>query len=249
MLLVFGSPDDRLTANVHRRLVDQGVSTIWLDEPEVFAETQLSVEINRTHRSGFLQCGSETIMLHAIDGVFFRLPRVWWPSSEFDFQDQLFVYHETAASWYSFLAGLRCPQVNRFGLGWWVHDVSYADQLRRSISTALGLGTPDSSSIPQLPIRNYPTPVRKTQNSRHVYVIGDYVVPRTIGDQDLAVRLNAQKETLAHWQQETGITFCRLDFEDTGVMVIHYVEPMPMLEDEPFDTVDKIESQLVQRLS
>src|SRR5262245_10902532 len=157
MLLMLGCDEDRLTAEVRWRVIASGSPVLQLSEPKLFAAVPFSLEINRIGRSGFLRWDGRRVPLHEITSVFFRLPRLWWPSSAFDMQDQLFVYHETASSWFSLLSGLSCVQINRFGLGWWVHDLCYLDQLRFGIAERLGLVASEAAPTPQHPVRSLPT--------------------------------------------------------------------------------------------
>jgi len=231
---------DSLTADVFRRMIVAGSSVLHLAESDLFAATPFSLEINRMDRCGFLQCSAQTLALNEIAGILFRLPRTWWPAPEFDLQDQLFVYHEAASSWFALLSGLRCPQINRFGLGWWVHDLSYPEQLRRGLAKTLEMTSEDPALTSQVPRRIFPTPVMESDDGRHVYLVGESIIPRSVRDRDIAGRLAEQRGALARWQQETGIAFCRLDFRQDGVADLLYVEPMPMLEGEPPDILDHV---------
>src|SRR5262245_2329799 len=100
MILMLGCIEDSLTAEVFRRMTVAGSSVLQLAETDLFAATSFSFEISRADMCGFLQCGAQTLTTNEISSVLFRLPRTWWPAAEFDLQDQLFVYHETASSWF-----------------------------------------------------------------------------------------------------------------------------------------------------
>lgn len=249
MILILGCVEDPLTAEVHQRMTVAGSSVLQLSEGDLFAATPFSLEIDRTDRSGFLQCGVRTLTVNEITGVLFRLPRTWWPTAEFDLQDQLFVYHETASAWFALLSGLSCPQINRFELGWWVHDLSYPEQLRLAIVETLDMTSGEPAPTPQPPRRIFPTPVTESDDRRHVYLIGESIVPRSFRDRDIAGRLTEQKCALARWQQETGIMFCRLDFRQHGALDLLYVEPMPMMDGEPLDILDRVAARVTEALA
>jgi hypothetical protein len=249
MLLILGCTEDRLSAEVHRRVEKRGLSTARLGEAELLDSTPFSLTIDRADRGGFVQCNDRVIPLHDITGVLFRHPRVWWPSPEFDLQDQFFVYHETSSSWFSLLSGLACPQVNQFGLAWWVHDLSYAGQLREGLADCLGLATAEASVQSPPPRRTFPTPVSPSENSRHVYLIGEAVVPRTARDHGIAALVASKTSALARWQQDTGISFCRIDMREEEETELMAVEPMPMLDDESFDIVSEVGERVARLLS
>ena len=246
---MLGSLEDRLTAEVNRRLIASGQSVWCVSETDLFASTRFSLEIESTARSGLLQGTARTVSLDEITGVMFRFPRTWWPSLDFDLQDQLFVYHETASSWFCLLSGLACPQINRFGLGWWVHDLSYPDQLRLGMAERLGMATIPAAPVPPHLVRVFPTPATEAEHARHVYVVGDRVLPRTSADHEVAMHLIRRSAALAQWERDTGIVLCRLDFRQQEALELAYVEPMPMLDGEAPDIVDEISEQLARKLS
>jgi len=248
MLLVLGSDDDCVTREVHKRLVTSNASVARIDEPDLFASTPFSFTLEQTQRSGFLRCQECQIALSDISGILFRLPRIWWPSPEFDLQDQQFVYHESSSAWFSLLTGLKCPQFNRFGLGWWVHDLAYIEQLRHGVALALGMASVDTrQSCPHV-MRIFPTQAPTTEQSRHVYLIGDSVVLTTVRDRNLADRVHDHLGELTRWQDATGIHFCRLDFNYNDAIELAYVEPMPMLDDEPASSISEVADELARRL-
>jgi len=248
MLTILGTAEDRLTAEVHRQTVAAGAPALLLGESELFSATPFSLEINRTERSGFFQYNGRAIALGDISGLLFRIPRVWWPSAQFDLQDQIFVYHETASAWFCLLSGLGCRQINRFGLGWWVHDCCYPEQLSASAAARLGLEAVEPGDAAQRPIRIFPTPVTEAERSRHVYVVGDTILPRTPGDREVAALLASHRSALGDWQRESGISFCRFDFRHDAAIELAYVEPIPMLDDERPELVAKIAEELTRLL-
>jgi hypothetical protein len=249
MLLVLGSENDCVAREVHRRLVTSIASVVRIDEPDLFAATPFSLTLDHTQRSGFLRFQERQIALSDITGILFRLPRVWWPSSEFDLQDQQFVYHESSSAWFSLLTGIKCPQFNRFGIGWWVHDLAYLEQLRLGAALALGVPAVDTRQSSPHPIRIFPTQAPTAEHSRHIYLIGDRVLPTSVRDASLADRVHYHVAELTRWQDATGIHFCRLDFSDNDTIELAYVEPMPILDNEPATTISEVAEELARRLS
>ncbi len=248
MLVILGSAEDRLTAEVHQRAASSAGPVLLLGESELFGATPFRLEISGAERSGFLQRDGGAIALNEISGVLFRLPRLWWPSPQFDVQDQVFVYHETASSWFCLLSGLACVQINRFGLGWWVHDCCYPDQLREQVAGRLGVAAVEPPLTDQRAVRVFPTPVTEAADARHVYVIGDTVLPRTAADNQIAAQVKGRRSALAQWQQLSGISFCRLDFRQNRTLELAYVEPMPMVDDEPPEIAAKVADEIARRL-
>jgi hypothetical protein len=163
-------------------------------------------------------------------------------------QDQVFVYHETASSWFCLLSGLACVQINRFGLGWWVHDCCYPDQLREQVAGQLGVAAVEPALSEQRAVRVFPTPVTEAADARHVYVIGGTVLPRTAADNQIAAQVKDRLSGLAQWQQLSGISFCRLDFRQDRALELAYVEPMPMVDDEPPEIAAKLADAIARRL-
>ena len=139
MLLICGNSDDRLIEKLLRLGEDAGWVPRHLDENALLGGTSFAFERNGRHASGFFEIAGQSVGLDDVQGAILRLPRAWWPSAEFDLQDQMFVYHETMASWFALFDALECPVVNRCGLGWWLQDLGYPLELRASLADAIGV--------------------------------------------------------------------------------------------------------------
>src|SRR5690242_304862 len=124
MMLICGSGEDRLIQEI-LGLGGAGSEIIHVEEPELFGSCAFALRRSAQVTQGFLQVAGRRVELKDLEGVVLRLPRNWYPTEEFDLQDQMFVYHETIASWFALLESLQCPVINRFGLGWWLHDLGY----------------------------------------------------------------------------------------------------------------------------
>jgi hypothetical protein len=115
------------------------LETEFLTECQMFSSCSFAFERNGRETTGFLQIDQQAKELRNICGAVLRLPRQCWPSVEFDLQDQMFVYHETIASWIALFDVLACPVINRFGLGWWLNDLTYPVRLCTSLARTVDL--------------------------------------------------------------------------------------------------------------
>jgi hypothetical protein len=208
MLLTCGSEKDRFIQEF-RKLGP----CHHLDESDLFACTPFQFERNHDRTAGYLITGRQQIPLREISGVVLRLPRAWWPSTDFHLQDQMFVYHETMASWFALIDILDCPVVNRFGLGWWLQDLVYPLELRMRLATALHLGVTADEQLPQI---------------QSIYRSGGLTIPGPGCGRDLLSRLDNCGAALAAWERQSGISLSRIDFLMQGATPrIHSVEPYP----------------------
>jgi hypothetical protein len=176
-----------------------------------------------------------------------RLQHIWWPSADFDIQDQSFIYHETTAAWFTVLAGLKCRMVNRFGLSWWLRDQTYPILLAERLATCLGLQTTTANWTT--------TPHEPTWHSEHepsndvrvVYVIGKYIIPRRYSDRLLARDLIVKMDALARWQGETGATLSRITFQRGDHLRVKEVDIFPRLEQEEPDLLARVSAAVVSQ--
>jgi hypothetical protein len=248
MILVLGHPDDALTREVSRRLAGGGMPMLCRGEPELFSETSFAFEQSRSGSGGTLRVGDTTVHLNEVSGVLMRLPRLWWPSADFDLQDQTFVYHECSAAWFALLASLGCPVVNRFDLAWWLNDVTYPDALAHDLGQRLHMPTRIDPPPDPLPPRILPTMPGKAYSS--VYLAGQALLPREAGDQAARNWLQRYLPGLAHWQRESGVHLCRLDFEAEGnSFFLKHIEIFPLLDEEPPALLDRITDATVEMLA
>ncbi len=247
MVLAIGKSSDALLREIHRQ---SGAEVILCEEAMLYESVPFALEKRGPESSGYLQVHGRTIGFGDLSGVILRPPRMWWPGDEYDLRDQMFVYHETAASWFAIFSSLECPVINRFGLGWWLQDLGYALELKASLSLALGLpATVHDEDPPILNGRIWPTVRDAAASVASVYIAGSRVigVPGSTGD--LAEEIRRRGTALPAWQEETGISLCRVDFEHDDAIRIRHVETFPLLEDETAGLAARIASATLEHLT
>jgi hypothetical protein len=246
MLLILGHPDDPLVQEIRRQLAGNGTPIHCLDEPDLFTSS-FAFEQKGTSSGGRLHIDGKSIHLDELVGVLVRLPRVWWPSTELDMQDQVFVYHETSAAWFALLTSLTCTVVNRFDLAWWLNDITYPDTLVHGLARKLELHTqidPPSSTLPPRILPKLPS-----ASCTSVYVAGEAIIPRTIEDKEAASSLTSHSTALADWQRETGAKLSRLDFtRQRSDLFLHHVEVFPLLHEEPPALINQLAAATTEML-
>jgi hypothetical protein len=260
MLLVLGHPDDLLIQQVYSRAAGDAIPIHCIDEPDLFASVPFAFEQNGTSTTGYLsitETGSNagtTLRLNQLSGVLVRLPRLWWPSTDLDLQDQMFVYHECSAAWFALLEALSCPVVNRFDLAWWLNDITYPAALVHDLAHKLNIHADTPPSPSALPPRILPKPPEP--NCSSVYLAGSTLIPRSSKDHAISNWLAKNLSTLTTWQRENGAQLSRLDFdleatnpEGPTTLCLHHVELFPWLEDEPPALIDQIAAATVEMLT
>ena len=257
MLLVLGHPDDLLIQHVYRRAISDDTPIHCIDEPDLFSSVPFAFEQNGASSTGYLhidEAGSPdatTLRLDQLSGVLLRLPRMWWPSTDLDLQDQMFVYHESSAAWFALLEGLECPVINRFDLAWWLNDITYPATLVDDLGRKLNLHTTAAPPDSTLPPRIVPKPPEPSCLS--VYLAGSTFIPRSSKDHAISNWLVQNLSTLTAWQHENGAHLSRLDFNheanDPATYALHHVELFPWLEDEPPALIDQIAAATVEMLT
>jgi hypothetical protein len=257
MLLALGHPDDPLIQHVYRRAADDGLPIHCIDESDLFASTSFAYEQNGTSSTGHLsitETGSReaaTLPLNQLTGVLVRLPRLWWPSTSLDLQDQMFVYHESSAAWFALLEGLSCPVVNRFDLAWWLNDTTYPGTLTHNLAHQLKIPTSTSLLSATPPPRILPTAA--DPNCSSVYLAGATLISKSPHDRTLSLWLTENLPTLTAWQHESGVQLARLDFDrnpdDPASLCLHHAEIFPWLEDESPALIDQIAAATVEMLT
>ena len=240
MILILSPERDVLAKEISKRLLIQKSSVHMVSEDFLYTKVPFAFERNGSELSGFLQIDGEEIALQQISGVVIRFPRLWWPSMEFDLQDQMFIYHETTAAWFALLSALACPIINCFPTGWWLHDTTYPDQLCQRLANLLGINV----SITKPPVdpggRLLPTPTDTFFDPTSVYVVGEKIIPRT-SEADLPAELvSGNLQALSLWQRENSILLCRLDWAMEDQVSLKYVETFPVLDHESHDLVSHI---------
>lgn len=250
MILLIGSHSDLLLREAHRLCRESretAMEVIQCEENSLFESCPFALEMGGR---GFLRIDGRQIDLADVTGVLLRLPRVWWPSSEFDLADQMFVYHETLASWFALLSSLECLVVNRFGLGWWLQDLTYPLDLRASLSRALGMpSTALGADEPASDGRLWPTARVDSECSSSVYIAGCAVIPAPGCSDEIVRRLRNRGEAISAWQAGTGISLCRVDFERQEVPRLRQVEAYPLLEGETASLVTRIAAATLENIT
>lgn len=257
MLLVLGHPDDPLIQQVYRRAISHGTPIHCIDEPDLFSSTPFAFEQTGTTTTGYLhitEAGSSdttTLRLDQLSSVLVRLPRIWWPSTDLDLQDQMFVYHESSAAWFAMLEGLDCPVVNRFDLAWWLNDTTYPSTLTHDLADKLKVPT-SAAPHPTTPLPRI-LPTTPEPNCSSVYLAGSTLIPRSPKDQAISRWLSQNLPALTVWQRTTGTQLARLDFDHESTnsdnLSLHHVEIFPWLEDEPPALIDQIAAATVEMLT
>jgi hypothetical protein len=160
-------------------------------------------------------------------------------------QDQVFIYHENGASWFALLKGLQCPAVNRPALATWVQDLTYPETLARSLAQELSVAVSDQFRSATSFSCTFPTAPPEHSSSISFYAVGGELIPRSSCRERLADGL--ERQALRKWQQETGISLCRLDFEwEKDVLRLTRVETHPLLDQEPAAVVDEVASRITE---
>jgi hypothetical protein len=230
MFLILAEPGDPLAAHVQKDLEARGRPARRLSERELMEETPLAVERDGGRFGGLLRLPGGDLSLDRLSGVLVRMQRRWWPSSDFEPADQMFVYHETTAAMFFLLAGLRCPVINRFDLGWWLCDPAYPERLREELADRLGL--PWAEADPADPDSE---PVR-------VYAVDGRLIPAS----GQAVPLTDEGlGALAEWQRTSGLRICRLDFSSGAEPTLARLDPCPSLLDESPELTGRVAAATV----
>jgi len=248
MILVLGHPDDPLIREVRRRFSTAGEPALCLGETELFTATSLIFEQSRNGCSGFLRAGDTSVRLDEVSGVLMRLPRLWWPSADFDLQDQMFVYHECSAAWFAALNSLCCPVVNRFDLAWWLSDVTYPAALAHDLARQLEVQARIDPLPDPLPPRILPLPPGAGATS--LYLAGQAIIPRDSAESAATGWLQQHARNLPRWQRENGTHLCRVDLGREGEdFFLRHVEIFPLLDGEPAALVSRIADAAVEMLA
>jgi len=248
MWLICGNTQDRLVQELLTFPRSMAASMVSVEEDELFASLPFSFKRESLNTKGFLQLRGHRVELTDLCGVVLRLPRRWWPSQNFDLQDQMFVYHETIASWFATFSSLVCPVVNRFGLGWWLQDVNYPVELRNSLARVLNFPIKDSAETGDPTDRFRPTDRTTRLNIHSVYRSGGVMLPAPGCSTDLLANLTKQADQVSEWENRSGICLSRIDFEYFDCWHLRWIEVFPLLEQEPHHLIHGIASGIAQQL-
>jgi hypothetical protein len=248
MVLICGNSDDRLVKELLRLCTGADWTTKQIDENALFGGTSFAYEGKGASARGFLEISSQKVPLDDVQGAILRLPRAWWPSDEFDLQDQMFVYHETMASWFALFDSLECPVANRCGLGWWLQDLGYPFELRASLADAIDVEASSSGEGQWAGGRLFPTNRPAEEGVASVYRSGGRTIAPPGCHSAVVARLARYEQALSLWEQYNGIALSRLDFELSGVR-LQWVEVIPQLEGEPEALVWNVASALLKHVA
>jgi hypothetical protein len=156
----------------------------------------------------------------------------------------MFVYHETLATWFALLQSIRCPVVNRFGLGWWLQDLGYPMELQTSLGEAIHLSLAEPEYNNNLIHGRLVSTRRSSANS--VYRAGGetFAVPEC--NREILKYLAHHGQELQRWEENSGIILSRLDFDTSGEMRLTGVEASPLFNEEDPELVKKVAGALLQ---
>jgi hypothetical protein len=247
MILVCGSIEDALIKAIVQSDHPKKPEIVRVEEKDLFDRCQFALETIGDKRNGFLTLKDRKIEICALDGVILRLRRSWWPSRDFDLQDQVFVYHETIASWFALLDGLTCPIINHFGLGWWLHDPCYPIELRILLANILRLNVSDHHRQKKGAFL-FPT-ARELDGTQSIYQIGRRLLPAPGCSSEILSHISGCTNLMARWEQETGILFSRFDFSQQAELQLEGIEVSPLLEGETTELVDEVARTILQTLA
>ncbi len=232
VILLLGSAADTLLEAVRRELGVRNRVVLVVDETDLFSRTRFTFIRRGLKTTGSIQIDGRVISSDMISGVLLRLGRTWWPDRGFDLEDQMFVYHETVAAWFNFLSYLRCPVVNQFSLGWWLHDLNYPLHLASSLCDALDI--PLAPLPPSLPyeIRLNATEPGSSPTGGSIYIAGNEIIARHAKTQAVFASLQEKRATLNEWLRHHQLSVCRLDFQVEAQPAVSRIEACPLFDGE-----------------
>jgi hypothetical protein len=183
--------------------------------------------------TGNLDVDGKRVPVERLSGAIVRPHHQRWQSAHTTLQSEDAEYHDRIASLYSFFTNLACPVVNRFGLSWWVEDISYPWQLRMELEAVLGLTDGRPKEKASYFGRLWPSARRVRPRTQSVYVSGGLIRAATDDAKDFEELVESRSAALRTWQQQSGVHLCRLDFDGNSPVQLWHVEPFPMFDGEP----------------
>ncbi|HKI02302.1 MAG TPA: hypothetical protein VKK31_09995 [Thermoanaerobaculia bacterium] len=237
MILILAETHDPLAGILQTRIEERGQPVRRLSERELMEETPIAVERDGRRFGGFLRLPGGDVGVNDLSGVLVRISRRWWPSPAFDPPDQMFVYHETTAALFCLLAGLSCPVVNRFDLGWWLCDRAYPELLREELGERLGLRLDGMDGAGSAGL------------AASVYAVDGRLIPASVAAAPLADHLAGRSAALAAWQASSGLRICRLDLLAGEEPFLERLDPCPSLADEAPDVTERVAAAALEMLS
>lgn len=230
--LILADPADLLAAEAERDLVRRG-KTVWrISEDALFSQTRLALHQQGSVLAGDVWIRRRKIAVESIAGVLLRLPQAWWPPTDLDLSDQMFVYHETMAAWFSLLARVRGLVVNRFGLGWWLRDPEYQISLCQSFARQMNIPMfGDSSSL-------------RPEEICSAYLASGHLLFTSPNANSVRDMLDPEAAGLTAWSKATGIELCRLDFVASSRLELLFVDAFPLMQDEALGVARRVAASI-----
>jgi hypothetical protein len=251
MILLVSNPTDILSLEVLLRCSACGLGredVIACDDKTLFDSASLALRMDRTGTEGSLTILDRRLAFDELEGVLYRPGRWWWPGEGFDIQDQMFVYHETMASWFAILSALPCRVVNRFGLSWWLQDLNYPRQLAVGLAEALDLPARISAPAGECAVGRIVPSGPPPSGSEWMYFAGRRVIPGAQCTEALVEHAEARGYAVDAWQEETGLSVVRADFTGGEHPALRYVEGFPLLEGEPPEVIAELGDAVIELL-
>jgi hypothetical protein len=246
MILFIGPRSDLILMAMDRALA-QPTEVLWLEEDQLFSNVRFAFERQGKRTGGYFAHNLRVTNFDDLDGICVRMRRDWWPGRDFDPQDQMFVYHERTAAWFSILSAVSQPVINQFPLAWWLQDLTYPETLRIELAGVLNMAArPLTPTVPYT-VQLLPSLPDSSIDATHVYLAGDEIIAPPNGS-EVVGRLRRRGKVLKQWQAERGIAFCRLDIQRNGKDRLMHVEVFPLMEGEDTVVTGKVGAALAERL-
>lgn len=244
MIVLLGSAEDAMVRCVYEHCRQDNRAACIYQERDLFESCFFALERGASRYHGFMRFHNTEVAFEKWRGVLLRLPRRWWPAPDFSVKDQVFVYHETIAAWYSVITTLACPVINRFDLGWWVQDVNYPLRLAARLASMLGIKQSDPMALHECSGRLVPTPP-PNDGAQYAYLVGTQVLWPPACCNDAVAVFDSRQAVLTKWQRETGILLSRIDFQVASTPQLQRVEPFPLIDEESPDVIERISAALL----
>lgn len=203
--------------------------------------TPFAITYSAHAQRGIIDVNGNKVDIRDLSGVIVRPLGRWWPSSEFDHQNQVFIYHESNAAWLGLISNLSCPVINRYAPNWWLNDPNYLFAIRNQLASYLDMEIP-STALLSLFVLNKDS---YSNMSLDGIIHRIHFVARNIiqSESDNTTEfLDSYLSQVFKWQHKAGIIFGRLDFykPKNAEPQLLYVEPCPTIDGEPARVVEQI---------
>jgi hypothetical protein len=222
MILIIGNESDYLVQSVFEILSSNNISTYFIPEQSFF-QCKFVFYYDNSTVSITIFINNTNIKFSQIDGILLRPLRRWIPPAALKINDLPFVYSETLSAWFSMLSTLSTPLVNRYGIGWWLHDANYEIQLLQNLSSC--------TSIPVCPSEffNQNNTLVKPLNLQSIYLIGNKIFYPNNTSKIIVALVEQNYDTIIAWAKKIGIAFCSIDFEKKHNIELRNVNVFPII--------------------